>query len=214
MHTTPITEHFDQKVGCCGSLDPSASLIPLTARLLDELDDQGLVGRTVLEAGCGRGGLLVGMLRRGAARATGIDLSPQAVAAAERLAAAARVGEQCVARVGDAAQDDLAPHDVVVLDRVICCYPDATRLLANTVPAARATYAFVVPVSRGLRGRMARLALGCEDAVRRVRRDPFRAFVHDVDEMHGLLVEAGFALRTRGVRRMWEMRVYGRNTAP
>lgn len=213
MRTEPITEHFDEKVCCCGSLDADAALLPLTGQLLDALDHDGLAGRTVLEVGCGRGGLLVEVLRRGAAHATGIDLSPQALAATGQLAASLGVGERCTTRAGDAATAELEVHDVVVLDRVICCYPDSTGLLANTIPAARTTYAYVVPTSRGLRGRVARVERIGENTLRRLRRDPFRSFVHDVDTMDRTLAEHGFVRAARRVRGTWELRVHRRRTA-
>lgn len=211
MDTEPITQHFDRSACCRGVVEPDGDLIPMTARLAAELEGVGLEGQSVLEVGCGRGGLLVTLLRRGAARATGLDLSPEAVAAAEQLAAAAGVGDQCTVRVGNGAEGGLPEHDVVVLDRVICCYPDAPTLLGNTAPAARSTYAFVVPISRGLRGLLARVALGAENAIRVVRRDSFRAFVHDVDALDRRLSEEGFALRARSLRRLWELRIYHRD---
>lgn len=210
MAADPIGEHFDHKVGCCGVLAPGAELLPLTQRLAEELDRDGLTGRTVLEAGCGRGGLLVQTLRRGAEQATGVDLSREALAATAELAAAAGVEDRCSTRLGDAARTELPTHDVVILDRVICCYPSVDVLLANTVPAARRTYAFVVPVSRGWRGAAARLSFAGEDLVRWVRRDPFRTYVHDTREMDRTLADAGFTLATRVVRRVWELRVYRR----
>jgi 2-polyprenyl-3-methyl-5-hydroxy-6-metoxy-1,4-benzoquinol methylase len=210
MATDPIGEHFDHKVCGCGALAPDGDLLPLTERLLAELDREGLAGRTVLEAGCGRGGLLVAMLRRGAASAAGIDLSREALTATGALAAAAGVGERCSTQLGDAAEAELPVHDVVVLDRVICCYPDPDVLLGNTLPAARSTYAFVVPVAHGWRGAAARLALGAEDLLRVVRGDPFRTFVHDTADMDRMLTGAGFALATRVVRGLWELRIYHR----
>lgn len=211
MDTQPITQHFDRSACCRGVVEPDGDLIPMTARLAAELERTGLDGQSVLEVGCGRGGLLVTLLSRGAAQATGMDLSPEAVAAAERLADAAGVGDRCTIRVGNGAGGVLAEHDVVVLDRVICCYPDATSLLASTIPAARSTYAFVVPTSRGLRGLVARLALGAENALRVVRRDSFRAFVHDVDQLDRTLSDAGLALGSRSRRWLWELRIYHRD---
>ena len=46
----------------------------------------------------------------------------------------------------------LPMSDVVVLNRVVCCYPSADALLANTLGAARNVFAFTAPVDRGLMG--------------------------------------------------------------
>lgn len=210
MDTDPITQHFDRSACCRGPLQTDTGLRGLTARLVDELERGGLAGRSVLEIGCGRGGLLVALARRGAAPASGIDLSPESVAAATQLAETGGVLASCTIQVGNGAQDELAVHDVVILDRVICCFPDATHLLANTIPAARHTYAFIVPRSRGVAGWVARVALWAEDTIRRVRRDPFRAFVHDVRHLDQLLAEAGFTLRQQAVRGLWELRIHDR----
>lgn len=210
MDTEPITQHFDRKACCRGPLQTDTGLLGMTTRLVDELEQAGLAGRSVLEVGCGRGGLLVALARRGAAPATGIDLSPESVAAATRLADAGGVLESCTIQVGNGARDDLAVHDMVVLDRVICCFPDASHLLANTIPAARHTYAFIVPRSRGVAGWVARIALWAEDTIRRLRRDPFRTFVHDVRHMDQLLADAGFTLRRQVARGLWELRIHDR----
>jgi hypothetical protein len=59
--------------------------------------------------------------------------------------------------VGDAACPTQR-HDWVILDRVMCCYSDVERLMANALPAASRIFAFTVPTSRGWRGVVNRLA--------------------------------------------------------
>ena len=44
--------------------------------------------------------------------------------------------------VADGSVAALPPTDVVVLNRVVCCYPDARRLLQNTLGAATSVYAW------------------------------------------------------------------------
>jgi predicted TPR repeat methyltransferase len=48
---------------------------PITGRLVEALDRQGLDARTMLDVGCGTGDLALASLERGAERATGIDLA-------------------------------------------------------------------------------------------------------------------------------------------
>jgi magnesium-protoporphyrin O-methyltransferase len=106
---------------------------------------------------------------------------------------------------------DLAPHDVVVLDKVICCYPHVGALLDNSLGATRLAYGVVVPFSSGWRGILARAGIAGENALRRMRRQPFRAFVHDVDQIEARITEAGLTRVAATGRFVWYLAVYTRN---
>lgn len=186
------------------------ALAPVSERLRDALISIGPTGRTVLELGCGRGGLLLSLVEAGATRATGLDLSPASIAVARARFGGADLGDRVELSTGDAARVELGAHDWVVLDRVICCYPDLDRLLSNTVPAARQLYAFSVPVSSGWLGAFARLAQVVEDAWNNLRRRPCPGFVHDVELIGKRLVDAGFRERLRGRYRLWHYAVFER----
>lgn len=60
---------------------------PTTALCLEWLLGQDLVGKTVLDYGCGSGILAIAALKRGAAEAIGVDIDPQALAVARENAA-------------------------------------------------------------------------------------------------------------------------------
>jgi 2-polyprenyl-3-methyl-5-hydroxy-6-metoxy-1,4-benzoquinol methylase len=158
-----VARFFDE-AACCGTSRRGRAdrpLRPVSRVLLELLEDVGLSGRTVLDAGCGRGRLTVALAQRGAAGVTGIDLSSQSIAAAEE--AAEQAGVRARFLVGNAASDQLEPHDVVVLDKVMCCYFDVDALLANASSAARSVLALSLPHARGLRGALARLAIRAEN---------------------------------------------------
>ena len=118
------------------------------ARLVvNALTAQGVSGASVLEVGSGVGGLHLELLKSGAARATSVDLSPAYVAAAKEVAAKLGLQDAVNHHLLDFARqaDEVAEADVVVMHRVICCYPDmrelvgaaanhASRLLALTFP--------------------------------------------------------------------------------
>src|SRR5207248_507534 len=118
-----ISQCFDNCACARGERATPGSIRGVSNVLLDLLDHGGLQGQSVLELGCGLGGLSLTMLSRGAARATGVDLSPVAINEASRLAREAGLGDRASFSVGDAAQVELSTADVVVLDKVICCYP-------------------------------------------------------------------------------------------
>jgi SAM-dependent methyltransferase len=208
-----IARHFEVKVAerLAKSQDPG--LLAVSQRLRDALMPLGPTGRTVLELGCGRGGLLLDLVQAGAARATGVDLSSASINAARSRFDEAGLLDRADLSVGDAARVALEPHDWVILDRVICCYPDVERLLANTLPAAGHVYAFTVPTSRGWRGIIARLEELFENAWNTVRGRPCPGYVHDLGLIEERLAKAGFRLRQQDSERLWHIAVYERSTA-
>lgn len=205
-----IARYFDRRNKRRRSGAEKYEMGKVTRGLLDALLELDPRGHSVLEGGCGPGALLVELLTAGASTGTGIDLSPEAIAYARERATDAGVADRASFAVGDAATTLQAAHDWVVLDKVICCYPDVERLLANTMAAARSVYAFALPVSYGWRGAVARLALGVEAVVLAVLRRPCPAFVHDIRRIESLLHAAGFASVRRESLGMWHIGVFAR----
>jgi SAM-dependent methyltransferase len=210
-----IARHFDAKVAerVAKGQDPGQDpgLVAVSQRLRDALLSLDPTGRTVLELGCGRGGLLLRLVEAGAARATGLDLSPASIDEARNRFEQAQLSERAHLSVGDAARVPLEPHDWVILDRVMCCYADVEGLLANTLPAARHIYAFTVPTSRGWRGVIARLEEWFENAWNSLRDRACPGYVHNLDLIEERLVSAGFRLRLRDRQRLWHIAVYERS---
>lgn len=183
----------------------------VTRRLVDTLVELDPRDHSVLEGGCGPGALIVELLRAGASATTGIDLSAEAIGYARERADEAGVGERATFLVGDAAKAHNEVHDWVVLDKVICCYPDMDRLLANTISAARAVYAFALPVSYGWRGAAARLLIGVEAVILRLVRRPCPAYVHDIAQIEARLASAGFNSIRRESLGMWHIAVFAKS---
>jgi magnesium-protoporphyrin O-methyltransferase len=206
-----IARHFDAKVAKRLAQCQDPGLVAVSERLRDALLSLDPTGRTVLELGCGRGGLLLRLVQAGAARAAGVDLSSASIDEARNRFEQAQLSERAHLSVGDAARVPLEPHDWVILDRVICCYPDVERLLANTLPAARQIYAFTVPTSRGWRGVIARLDERFENAWNTMRGRPCPGYVHDLDLIEERLAIAGFRLRHRDRQRLWHIAIYERS---
>ena len=206
-----IADYMDERV-CCrvDAGDDLATPAGVSEDLVSALSTVGLGGRTVLDIGCGAGGLCLALLERGATHAVGIDLSPQAIRQA-RLASRDRgLASRVRFDVGDGAATRLEPADVVVLDKVYCCFFDPEALLRNTLPAATAVYAVVLPPSEGVRGRLARLAIGAENLWRKLKRNDFRAYVHDVPALEAEILAAGFRQSIVQRRPLWDVRIYVR----
>ena len=180
-----------------------------TTRLLrDGLMAADLVHGTVLDVGAGIGLLSLELLEKGASRTTAVDASPAFIEVGKGEAARRGASDRLTFTAGDFidAAAGLPPASVVVMDRVICCYPSHTELLRTSLEHAEHAFAWSYPRDRWF----VRLAIGLENAVRRLRGSSFRAFVHPVREMHQLLNESQFALVSRQETKFWAVEVYRR----
>lgn len=150
-------------------------------RMVAFLLDRGVEGATVLEIGGGVGDLQLELLRHGAARATNLELVDSYDADARALATEAGLADRVTRRRLDlaTAPDAVDSHDVVVLHRVVCCYPDYQRLLGAA--AAHATRLLVF--SHPPRTPLTRALVSAENLGFRLRRRPFRTYVHDPDAL-------------------------------
>src|SRR4051794_9043550 len=104
-------------------------------------------GATVLEIGGGVGEIQLELLKRGAARAVNLELSPAYDAEASALAREVGVQERVERRIHDiaSAPEQVEPADIVVLHRVVCCYPDYEKLLGAAADHARRALVFSHP---------------------------------------------------------------------
>ncbi len=119
-----------------------------TARkMADFLRDRVIEGATVLEIGGGVGEIEIELLKAGAARTQNLELSPGYEQEARKLAEEAGVGRRVDWRIHDIARDSQAvePADIVVMHRVVCCYPDYDRLLGAAADHARRALVFSYP---------------------------------------------------------------------
>ena len=189
----------------------------VTAPLLRGLEAAGIRDRTVLDVGCGIGDLAIEAVRQGAARAFGVELSAKAVDEARRLAVERGVADRTSFEVGDGSEMTLPKADVVVLNRVFCCYRDADALIENSLSAAGSVYAFTTPPSRGLGGLYVKFQARFWNVWYRFRDrkfQGFRVYIHDVDRIDARVQAAGFRpLRSERRRFVWHLAVYARTSA-
>jgi SAM-dependent methyltransferase len=205
-----IAAFFDRRSEGRRNAGDRYAMANVSKALLAALLHAGPSGRSVLELGCGPGAMLTELLLAGADRATGVDLSEKTLAEARDRLEEAGVADRSSLAVGDAAHVPLVPHDWVVLDKVICCYPDADALLTNSIAAARHLYAFAVPASYGWRGIVARIGFALENVTLAVLGRPCPGYVHDVRLIESRLRDAGFRPSYRGTSHTWEIAVFER----
>jgi magnesium-protoporphyrin O-methyltransferase len=158
-------------------------------RMVDFLEARGIEGATVLEIGGGVGEIQLELLKRGAARAVNLELSPAYEDEAARLLAEAGLEGRAERVLHDIAADpaEIEPADVVVLNRVVCCYPDPERLLGAAADRARRLLVFSYPK----RNAVSRLLVATQNAFFRLTRREFRTFAHPPSQMLGVLEQHG-----------------------
>ena len=184
-------------------------LDPTGQRMVDEIVQRGVAGASVLEVGGGIGALAIDLFRAGAARSTNVELVGTYEHAARDLLGTLGLTARVDRRVLDFARDGghVPRADIVLLHRVICCYPDmeslvrvsadhATRILALSFPADRWWWRIGQLLSR---------------AWFRLRGCAFRLYLHDPRRILAIAESAGLrpVLQQRGW--VWQVAVLERS---
>ena len=138
-------------------------------------------------------------LKAGAARSTVVELSSAYEEVAAELAREAGVAERVERHVGDFAADGTEPADVVVLHRVVCCYPDYERLLTAAASKARRTLVYTYPP----RNILSRAAMTLLNLWPWLKGSEFRAFVHPPRAMEEIARRHGFEPYARRRSGIW-----------
>jgi len=177
-------------------------------QLVEGLERAGFGDASLLEVGSGVGYLHQYLLQRGAATAVGVDLTPKMIEEAEALARKNGLTERTGYRVADFvdAAASFEPADVVLLDKVICCYPDAERMVQTSLAKAKRVYAYTIPRDRWY----TRLGVALGALGLRLLRSDYRSYVHDPRQIEAWVTAAGFTKRYENQTLIWLTGVYVR----
>lgn len=158
-------------------------------RMLAFLEGEGIEGLTVLEIGGGVGEIQLELLKRGARSSLNLELSRAYDAEAQQLVREARLEGRALRLLHDIAADPkgVEAADIVVLHRVVCCYPDYERLLTAAAERARRLLVFSHPP----RNAASRLVVGAQNLAFRLRGTEFRTFAHPPAAMLAVLEDQG-----------------------
>ncbi|HEY4412904.1 MAG TPA: methyltransferase domain-containing protein [Gaiellaceae bacterium] len=160
-------------------------------------------GESVLEVGGGVGAIEIELLEAGAAQVTNVELAATYEDAAGTLLAERGLAGRVDRRVGDfvSEADAIEPHDVVVMHRVVCCYPDVDELIGAAAQHARKRMVLTYPQERGV----LRTAFSLVNAVMRVSGSTFQVYLHPVDRIAAAAAAQGLTLAERRRHRfVWE----------
>lgn len=180
---------------------------PSQKQLLVGLEKAGFEDKTLLEIGSGVGYLHQHLLQQGAASAVGVDLAPKMLAEARQGAEEKGLVDRTLYIEGDfldLGQVDPAPADITVLDKVVCCYPDANGLIRASLAHTRETLALTYPRSRWY----TRLGARIGALLMALLRSDFRSYVHDPVQIEDWIRVAGFEKTYENHTFIWLTQIY------
>ena len=183
-------------------------LDPLAQSVVDYLSSREIDGCDVLEVGGGLGHMQLELFRAGAATAVNIELSGGYEEAATELFDSESLGDRVERRLGDfvAVHDQVSPADIVLLNRVVCCYPAMPEMMEAAIDKTKRFLALTFPRERWFM--KASIATG--NAWWALRSCDFRAYVHPVDEIESMALDAGLEAAHRDRSLGWQAVVFER----
>jgi 2-polyprenyl-3-methyl-5-hydroxy-6-metoxy-1,4-benzoquinol methylase len=176
--------------------------------MLAELRRWPLQGEDLLDIGSGIGVIGAELAGIGLASATLVEASPAYLDVARAEIELCYESRPTRFLLGDFATiaDTLTDADVVTLDRVVCCYPDAEALLHGAASRTRRLLAFSYPRDRWYMWTLTAF----QNFWRRLRGSPFRTFVHPPERMGAVLEAAGLVRVARQGTFIWVPDLYRR----
>jgi len=179
---------------------------PSQKQLLEGLEQAGYKDAKILEIGSGVGHLHQTLLERGAESAVGVDLASKMIEEARHWAQERGLAEKTDYVEGDFMEikDSLPDVEVTVLDKVVCCYPDADGLVHSSLAKTSRVYALTYPRDRWyVRAMMGLVALGMK-----IIRSDFRPYVHAPESIEKWITQAGFDKNYQNQNMVWLTQVY------
>jgi magnesium-protoporphyrin O-methyltransferase len=176
--------------------------------LAEGIRRSGMTGAEILEIGCGVGGLHLSLLKEGAAKATGFDISEEMIAIARKLSAEMGMQERTQYRHGDfvAMHDDAPTADVTILDKVICCYEEVSELIARSTAKTRRIYAVSYPRQNSF----VRLVFKSTKFFLKLFRQAFHPYYHEPERIQQWITKAGFEKVYENETVIWLIQIFER----
>ena len=145
-------------------------------RVLAQASAGRLQGAEVLEIGGGVGSLSIELVRAGAGHASVLELSSGYGQEAAALLREQGLEGRVEHRLADVVEDagEIGPADVVVMERVVCCYPDADALVGAAADRTRRRLVLSYPRY----GAATRFFVRVANLFQRLRRQEFRVHAH------------------------------------
>ena len=179
-----------------------------TRILIEALKGLELDGSSLLDVGGGIGVVAHELIPQGLAKVVEVEMSSASMTLAREEAKRQDLDDQLSFIHGDLVEvnHSLPVSDLVVLDRVVCCYPSMTPLMEAAVSKSRRWIALSYPRETWY----TRLGFRLDNWLRKRRNQAFRAFIHSERGIRELIEKDGFKRLFAKKTLVWNIEVYGR----
>ena len=201
-------KYVDKELAHYRKKGPDKTTRMLNENIRAEISAEKVEELTLLDIGGGVGAIQLELLGAGVQDVTSVEASTAYLTAARAEAQRRGLADRVSYHHGNFIDlaEEIAPADIVTLDRVICCYPEMEKLVGLSAARARRLYGLVYP--RDVWWVKAGLELG--NLVLRLRKSSYRAFVHPTEKVEAILWRNGFKRRTYRQTFIWQVVVYTR----
>lgn len=161
-----------------------------TKLITEALKALDLNGLSLLDIGGGIGPIPLELIPHGLTKVTNVDASEGYLSIAKSETEKRNYNNEIDYYLGDFTdiQQQIKPHDIVTLDKVICCYPFMDDLLKTSLSKAKRYYALVYPQANVL----SKFGVKILNLTLKLRGNPFRTFIHSPVLVESSIANAGF----------------------
>ena len=180
-----------------------------TRLLVKALVERGVEGQSLLDIGGGIGAVQHELLKAGVRSAVDFEASTAYIEACQEEAERQGHAERIAHHHGNFAEfdRDIAPADIVTLERVICCYPDMPLLVHQSCERTGRLLGLVFPHETW----WVKIAIGLVYNLKfRLQSIPFRVYVHSTQKVDSIVRSHGFEQRFYRKTGAWQVMVYER----
>ncbi len=182
-----------------------------TRRLLMAIGNKNLQEKTLLDIGGGVGAIQHELLAKGLRSTTDVDASLSYINAAKEICIEKGMTDRMEFVYGDFLDvcPTVASHDVVTLEKVVCCYPNVKDLINSSAGRSEEIYGLVYPMDNWL----SRFTNAVGNIYLRITKNSFRSYVHPESIINSLIVNNGFERVHYSSVFPWRVAVYRRVSA-
>ena len=180
----------------------------VTSILIQLLSMYSTPGASLLDIGGGIGAIQWEFLSNGASHTTDVDASGSYLNMAGNYAEEKDWSDKTQFIQGDFVDvsEKTEMHDVVSLDKVVCCYPDYKEILIKATSKCKKSIALSYPMG----GFIAQVFRGLGVIYMKLKQNPFKPYVHNPSDIENLIISQGFVKSQSTFVFPWHVQMYSR----